>query len=326
MKSITEIAENTLFPLTIGSLPVSTTSKAIETQARYGIHFPSTGEVYVQKVKSMAIPFIEAFNGVTTQGDEILVTDVPQIKTSEAIAQLGIVAEVKEAIVKVEKLVTSGKYPDFKGLKICVGGPGTLMHAVYNDTGISDKELMLVFAKGLVSIASELVKAGARAIQIDEPFLARSPRFRQETVEALAALARDLKLSLGNEVMFVSLHACEEHSLDLYRSLLGMPFDILDMEFVEHADKHFDLVKNEDLLSHGKNLGVGVVSSHSEFVETEKEISNHVQRIVNAYEETIVMLKPDCALKDFTPSIAENKLERLQFARAKAINILGLED
>ena len=325
MKTAYSIAQDTFFPITIGSYPATTVIKAVDAQARYGVHFPSTGEVYVAKAHNMALPVLEAFDGVKIDTGEMLIEKMPTIKEAAEIQKLGILEEIREAHERIKKLVDTGKYPEFRGLKVSISGPGTLIHSVYNDTDIDDGDLLDAFATGIVEIAGYAIEAGAEVIQIDEPFLARSEKYRAKTLESLGILFQQLKLRFGNKTKYVALHACHKHDEFLHQQITGMAIDVIDMEFMEFPNEHFSLVQNDKLQTTGKNIGIGVVSGHNEFVESDQSITNHVYRIVKEYDPELVFLKPDCALKELDAGVAENKLKQIQFARKKALEILGIE-
>jgi methionine synthase II (cobalamin-independent) len=323
MKTIYSTAQDTFFPITVGSYPASSVAKAIEIQARYGVHFPSTGEVYVAKLHNMALPILEAFNGVRIQENEILVDKLPTLKEVDELRQLGIITEIRQASDKIKKLLDSEKYPAYRGLKVSISGPGTLIHSVYNDTSIPDVELLKSFASGIEGLVEHAVEAGAEVIQIDEPFLARSNKNRTDIISALDNMFQQLKLRFGNKTKYIALHACHKHDESLHQSISDMSFDVIDMEFMEFPDEHFSIVQNEKLQSKGKNIGIGVVSGN-EFVESDQSITNQIYRIVKEYDPHIVILKPDCALRHLDMGIAENKLKQIQFARKTALTMLGI--
>lgn len=311
MKPISEVTGN-LFPMTVGSYPARSSTKAIEFQAKYNVDFPSTGEIVVAQKKRMEPPYLEAFNGIEPRGDQFAVTGEIAAKSDEELAKLPIIEEITEAKSKVDELVAAGKYDGFKGLKFTMPGPGTLVRGLvgdFRDTQYS--ALMHQLAEGLVRLAVVATKVGACVIQIDEPMYTRSPKNRDNTVQSLRVLLDEIGGQISSDSnKFVSLHACGLHSVESVRALLNLSFDVLDAEFAWFPD-NFEVIDNDELVSWGKSLGVGVVTHKREYVETDREIYLIANRIVQKYQGDIVLLKPDCGLRTIPPAVAEEKLKKI---------------
>jgi len=331
---VTSAKSDTYFPLTVGSLPAfsttgrssSTRSKpkasaveAIEMQAKYGVHFPSTGESTSINSDGMDTGFLQAFEGVKSVDGEFVVVGELSIK-QDALRTLEVVKDVEQAKTAIDRLMSTGDYPEFVALKATLSGPGFLAQRVEIETNLSMQSLMSRFAEGLAEIAFQMYEAGARVIQIDEPLFTSGHKYRRETGQALQSLFSQLRLRLP-EVKFLALHACKVHSVDSLAILDKLDVDVLDLEFTEHPE-HFSLFTNQWLLRSEKNIGVGVVSGGTNFVETDTELIQHITQIFNNYDPDLVILKPDCQLRLVPPEVAIRKLEQLNFARQKALELL----
>ncbi len=175
--------------------------------------------------------------------------------------------------------------PYVKGI---LTGPTTLAHALHLDTHVyRDRgELALDLARTLAGEARALVEAGVCMLQIDEPILSTGIADLGVAGEAVGAVAAGLPIP-------VALHACGPIP-GMIDALLRYPVQILDLEFAGHP-ANFEVLAARELRE--KRIGLGVVVSSSDEVESVETIRARVERGVEVFGPERLLIDPDCGLR-----------------------------
>ncbi|MEM4728383.1 MAG: hypothetical protein QXH42_01295 [Thermoplasmata archaeon] len=199
------------------------------------------------------------------------------------------------------------------GVKAILTGPVTLAFSSVLDTkvysGYRDRRLYMDLSGALLEIARELERAGAKHLQLDEPYFSIGVPvlLAREAVENIA-------LGFRGEV---ALHACGDvrRALDWMLGLKGVR--VLSLEFAG-APQNLEVISREKLEGSGKLLGFGCIDTASERVESEEEVLGLLRKGASLVGEENMVAHPDCGLKGLPLEAARRKL-RVLCAAARSL-------
>lgn len=188
-----------------------------------------------------------------------------------------------------------------KGVKLMLTGPSTLVHSSRIESFYKDRNPAIIdCAHALRREVESAEKAGAKYVQIDEPFLSTGMVDLKVAKEAITILTEGIEMPMA-------MHVCG--NLDgCFKDIAKFPIDILDCEFAGNNVNIGVLEENADLLS-GKKLGFGCVDSAKNAVDDKEEVKSLVLRGINAVGKEKMLLDPDCGLRKVDIPIAMDKLK-----------------
>lgn len=197
-------------------------------------------------------------------------------------------------------------------VKVTLTGPYTMMEWSFDLHYRDRKELIADLARAIRREVEELVRAGARYVQIDEPALSTRP-FKEEAdmlKEAMDVIFR------GLDVRRI-VHVCYGRLERILPYILDYPVDQFDLEM---KNSNFRLVPYLKEYGYDKELGYGVVDVHSFRVESVREIKEAVDRLMREgfIGPEKVYLDPDCGLKRLPREVARAKLRNIAEAAGLA--------
>ena len=250
---------------------------AVEDQLRAGIEIISDGQVRADMIAAFA-------------------ERLPGVREGRVI---GRVEPPARAITVDDVRYARSRAPYVKGI---LTGPTTLAHALHLDTHVyRDRgELALDLARALAGEAQALVEAGVCMLQVDEPILSTGTADLGLAGEAVGAVAAGLPVP-------VALHACGPIS-GMIDALLRYPVQALDLEFAGHPS-NLEVLSARELGD--KRLGLGVVVSSSDEVESVETIRARVERGVEAFGPERLLIDPDCGLRMRSREAAFAKLSHM---------------
>ena len=181
-------------------------------------------------------------------------------------------------------------------------GPTTLAHALHleSHTYRDREELALDLARVLAGEAQALVAAGVCMLQVDEPILSTGMADLHAAGEAVALVTAGLPVP-------TALHACGPLG-GMIDALLSYPVQVLDLEFAGHPT-NLELVSARELGT--KRLGLGVVDSSSDEVESVATIRARIERGVEVFGPERLLVDPDCGLRMRSRETAFAKLSHM---------------
>ena len=250
---------------------------AVADQLRAGVDIISDGQVRADMVS--------AFAG-----------QLPGIREGRVVGRI----EPPAHSITVEDVrYARSKAPYVKGI---LTGPTTLAHALHLDTHVyrNREEVALDLARVLAGEARALAAAGVCMIQVDEPILSTGAADPEGAAEAVGLVAGGLPVP-------VALHACGPIA-GMIDALLRYPVEILDLEFAGHPG-NLDVLGPRELGE--KRIGLGVVVSSSDEVETVECIRARVERGVEVFGPERLQVDPDCGLRMRSREAAFAKLSRM---------------
>ncbi|QXJ30137.1 5-methyltetrahydropteroyltriglutamate-- homocysteine methyltransferase [Saccharolobus shibatae B12] len=202
----------------------------------------------------------------------------------------------KPMLVDEFTFAKSVSYTD--NLKITITGPYTIAEWSYNEYYKNKKDLVFDLAKAINQEIKNLVEAGAKIIQIDEPALHTRREDVSWGVEAVNEAVKGVNAKLV-------MHICYGEY-----SFVAPYLNELKVDQINFALKIYNYKPLELLKKYGfdKELGAGVIDVHNRRVETSEEIANDIRKILEYFPPEKVWINPDCGLKLLSRKIAYQKL------------------
>lgn len=188
-----------------------------------------------------------------------------------------------------------------KGVKLMLTGPSTIVHSSRLESFYKERNpAILDCAHALRREVESAEKAGAKYVQIDDPFLSTGMVDLKVAKESIGILTDGIEMPMA-------MHVCG--NLDgCFKEIAKFPIDILDCEFAGNNVNIGILEENADLLA-GKKVGFGCIDSAINAVDDKEEVRALVERGINAVGKENMLLDPDCGLRKVDIPIAMEKLK-----------------
>jgi 5-methyltetrahydropteroyltriglutamate--homocysteine methyltransferase len=195
-------------------------------------------------------------------------------------------------------------------------GPYTIADWSFDEHYGSRRSFVLDLARAIHAEAMDLVAAGARFVQVDEP----------------AASARIDELPLVAEAMAVVTEGLEAHAIThicygdfmrAYPNMLDIPVDQIDLEM---ANSGYDLLERFREVPFTKAIGLGVVDVHSHRIESVEEAAQGIRQALEVLPPERIFVDPDCGLKTRTVEEAREKMRVVVAAARKVRAERGIGD
>jgi 5-methyltetrahydropteroyltriglutamate--homocysteine methyltransferase len=179
-----------------------------------------------------------------------------------------------------------------------VTAPYTMMDGSCNEYYKDRREVCLAWAEVLHEEVSDLVGAGARFIQVDEPAVSVRPEEMDLAIEAMKIVVKGLKAK-------TITHICYGAFEKIYPKVLEMPVDRIDLEM---SNSGLDLLDHFAKHPFTKELGFGVVDVHSHRIEDKNLVKERIRRVLEFIPAERLYIDPDCGLKTRTVEEAVEKM------------------
>jgi len=178
------------------------------------------------------------------------------------------------------------------------------------------RRAVLDMAEVIHQEALELVKAGARYIQVDEPAIHTRPEEDLElAIEAVGIVTEGLTCKTVT-------HICYGDVARIYPDMLRIPVDEIDLAFKNTDFRLLDLFRDRPFT---KELGLGVIDVHNHEVETVEEVKAGIRRALELVPAERIYVNPDCGIKTRTWQEAEAKLRVMVQAVREVKQELGID-
>jgi 5-methyltetrahydropteroyltriglutamate--homocysteine methyltransferase len=191
-----------------------------------------------------------------------------------------------------------------KPVKGMLTGPYTIMDWSFNEH-YADRAAA---SKGLAEIVrqevSELIEAGCRIVQVDEPALSVRPEELNIAREALEIVTE------GQNAYFIT-HICYGAFEKIYPGMLDLPVHNIDLEM---SNSDLDMLEHFAKHPFTKDITFGVVDVHSHVIEETDLIISRIEQALRYLPKETIWIDPDCGLKTRTVDEARAKLANIQAA------------
>jgi 5-methyltetrahydropteroyltriglutamate--homocysteine methyltransferase len=198
-------------------------------------------------------------------------------------------------------------------VKFSFTGPFSLSRRIVVANGAygDPADLVRALARRLNAEARSLAAAGARFLQIDEPFLAGYPEQAQLAVEAVNIVTEGVPATWALHVCYGNRYArpsWEGHYDFLFPAVLGAHVDQLVLEFARKGLDDLRLIKEYGWPS---ALGLGVIDVKSSAVEAPELVAARIRRALEYVDPARLVVNPDCGLRHLAPEVARRKLHAM---------------
>ena len=194
-----------------------------------------------------------------------------------------------------------------KPVKGMLTGPYTIMDWSFNEFYGDRGAATLALADLVRQEVAELIKAGCKIIQIDEPAISVRPEELEIARQGLEKATR------GQKAYFIT-HICYGAFDKIYPGMLNLPVHNIDLEM---SNSDLDMLEQFRKHPFTKDITFGVVDVHSHVIEDVDVIKARIEKALLYLPEDAVWIDPDCGLKTRTVEEAKAKMENIQKAVEK---------
>jgi len=189
-----------------------------------------------------------------------------------------------------------------KPVKGTVAGPYTLMDRSFNEHYPNRKSATVAIAREIRKEVEELVRAGCRIIQLDEPALSARPGEMEMAMHAISIVTEKLP------AYFIA-HICYGEFEAIYPDMLDLPVHNIDLEM---ANSEMDMLDLFSRIPFTRDISVGVSDVHSGKAPAVDAVRRRLKRALAVVKPEQVWVDPDCGLRDLTVDDALGHLRVLQ--------------
>jgi len=213
-------------------------------------------------------------------------------------------------------------------VKLSLTGPYSLARRIQvtGDVYPDHAGLVRALARVLGAEAAELARAGARVLQIDEPFLAGYPEDVGLAIEAVNIVTEGAGVSWTLHVCYGNRYArplWEGHYDFLFPAVKEANVDQLALEFARTGDEDLALLAEHHW---DRGLGLGVIDVKTEQVESPDLVATRIRRALRVVPPDQLVINPDCGLRHLLPDIARAKLAAMVAGAAQVRAEIASED
>ena len=195
--------------------------------------------------------------------------------------------------------------------KISITGPHSLTKRVRNKHYPTEEALATDIARVLNMELKELVKAGAKYIQIDEPYYSGFPEDIQWGVKVLNILVDGVKANIAVHICYGNRYgkpSWEGSYRYLFPAILDAKVHSLSLEFARRGGEDMDLFREFKVPF---ELGAGVIDVKDNSIETPEIVAERIRKALNFVSPEKLYILPDCGLFHVPRDVAFNKLRAM---------------
>jgi len=198
-----------------------------------------------------------------------------------------------------------------RAAKISITGPHSLTKRVRNKHYPTEEALATDIARVLNMELKELVKAGAKYIQIDEPYYSGFPEDIQWGVKVLNILVDGVKANIAVHICYGNRYgkpSWEGSYRYLFPAILDAKVNSLSLEFARRGGEDMDLFREFKVPF---ELGAGVIDVKDNSIETPEIVAERIRKALNFVPPEKLYILPDCGLFHVPRDVAFNKLRAM---------------
>jgi len=195
--------------------------------------------------------------------------------------------------------------------KFCVTGPHSLTKRIRNQFYPSEEALAMDIARVMNLELKELVKAGAKIIQIDEPYFSGFPDDISWGVNALNAMVESVNATIAVHICYGNRYgkpSWEGSYRYLFPTIMEANVQQLTLEFARRGGEDLDLFKE---FNTNFELGVGVIDVKTDDIETPDMVAERIRKALNVLPPERIFILPDCGLFHLSHDVAFAKLKAM---------------
>src|SRR5271170_6991147 len=276
------------------------TKAAIKDEEAAGLDIITDGEL---RRDNMIDYFVERLPGVhIDRSSKKFYYDFydSEVLSKIPMAALGLVDDFKFLLANTEREA-----------KICVTGPHSLSKRIRNKHYPSEEAMATDIARVMNMELKELVKAGAKYIQIDEPYYSGFPEDISWGVSVLNTLVEGVNAKIAVHICYGNRYGKPSWE-GTYRYLCPRILDAkvqqLTLEFARRGGEDLDLFRE---FNAPFELGVGVIDVKDQAIETPDIVAERIRKALNVIPADKMFILPDCGLFHLPRDVAFAKLRAM---------------
>jgi 5-methyltetrahydropteroyltriglutamate--homocysteine methyltransferase len=198
-----------------------------------------------------------------------------------------------------------------RAAKICITGPHSLCKRVRNKHYPTEEALATDIARVMNMELKELVKAGAKYIQIDEPYYSGFPEDIHWGVKVLNTLVEGVQAKIAVHICYGNRYgkpSWEGSYRYLFPAILDAKVHSLSLEFARRGGEDLDLFREFKVPF---ELGAGVIDVKDNSVETADIVAERIRKTLQFVPPEKVYVLPDCGLFHVPRDVAFAKLRAM---------------
>ncbi len=192
--------------------------------------------------------------------------------------------------------------------KFCITGPHTLVKRIRNEYYPSEEAFALDIARVMNYELKELTKAGAKYLQIDEPYYSGFPEDLAWGVKVLNTLVDGVSAKIGLHICWGNRYGKPTWEGDyryLFPTILEARVDQLALEFARRGEDDLHLFKE---YAPPFELGLGVIDIKTHAIETANMVAERIRKALAVLPPERLYINPDCGSLHLPRDIAFAKL------------------
>jgi 5-methyltetrahydropteroyltriglutamate--homocysteine methyltransferase len=195
--------------------------------------------------------------------------------------------------------------------KFCITGPHSLSKRIRNEFYPSEEAFAMDLALVMNLELKELVKAGAKLIQIDEPYYSGFPDDLSWGVKVLNAMVEGVEAKIALHICYGNRYgkpSWEGSYRYLFPRILDAKVHQLTLEFARRGGEDLDLFKE---FAAPFDLGVGVIDVKTNAVETPVMVAERIRKALEVLPADRIFILPDCGCLHLPRDVAFAKLSAM---------------
>jgi 5-methyltetrahydropteroyltriglutamate--homocysteine methyltransferase len=215
-------------------------------------------------------------------------------------AALGLVDDYKFLVAFTERVT-----------KLCVTGPHSLVKRIRNEYYGSEEEFAMDIARVMNLELKELVRAGVRHIQIDEPYYSGFPQDLPWGVKVLNTMVEGVDARIGMHICYGNRYGKPSWAGNyryLFPTILEAKVHQLTLEFAWRGDDDLALFKE---FPNSFEEGVGIIDVKSHNIETPDVVAQRIRSAMKFVRPERLVVLPDCGCHHLPQPVAFGKLRAM---------------
>jgi 5-methyltetrahydropteroyltriglutamate--homocysteine methyltransferase len=198
-----------------------------------------------------------------------------------------------------------------RATKFCVTGPHSLVKRIKDEYYKNEQAFAMDLARIMNMELKELARAGARYIQIDEPYYSGFPEDLQWGVKVLNTLVDGVDAKIALHVCYGNRYGKPSWAGNyryLFPTILEANIQQLTLEFARRGGEDLELFKE---FPSKLELGVGVIDVKTHEVETPEIVAERLRKALKFMPAERLFALPDCGCLHLPQEVAFAKLRAM---------------
>jgi 5-methyltetrahydropteroyltriglutamate--homocysteine methyltransferase len=198
-----------------------------------------------------------------------------------------------------------------RATKFCVTGPHSLVKRIKDEYYKNEQAFATDLARVMNMELKELARAGARYIQIDEPYYSGFPEDLQWGVKVLNTLVEGVDAKIALHVCYGNRYGKPSWAGNyryLFPAILEANVQQVTLEFARRGGEDLELFKE---FPNKLEVGVGVIDVKTHEVETPEIVAERLRKALQFIPAERIFALPDCGCLHLPQEVAFAKLRAM---------------